>query len=136
MSALPLPLPDWPSLCQGPLLWRQPAELLWLCLGAPLLEEWVLRAGLQDYLLRRAVARLGPTGDEQLRQRLLSVLLPALAFALLHLGRGWATASMVLPVAMLIGLIYLHTRDWFACACAHLAANAFAWLSCQPPPFP
>ncbi|MEK8049194.1 JDVT-CTERM system glutamic-type intramembrane protease [Ideonella sp. DXS22W] len=136
MSALPLFLPDWPSLCQSPLPWRQPMTLLWLCLGAPLLQEWALRAGLQEYLLRRAVARLGPAGDERRRERLLSVMLPALVFTLLQLGHGWLALQLALPVALLIGLVYLHTRDWFACACAHLAANAFAWLSCFPPPLP
>ena len=127
---LPLDWSPWSTFCQGPMLWRHAGQLMWLVLCAPLLEEWVLRAGVQEFLLsrpQRAHAGAAPA----LRHRLLSVLATALLFGAGHAGRGWTTAAMVLPMALLIGLVYLQTRDWFCCACAHMAANAYGWLACQ-----
>ena len=60
-------------LCRGPLLWQQPEQLLWRVVAAPPLEEWVIRAGLQEYLLRRAPPPAA-------RTRLASVLFASLAF--------------------------------------------------------
>jgi len=114
-----------PLICQGPLLWQRPEQLLWLFVLAPLLEEWVVRAGLQEALLQRMAPPAG-------RARLVSVLLASLAFAALHAGRGWGTALMVAPMSLLIGSVYASQRDWRACAALHAAGNLAAWASCRP----
>jgi membrane protease YdiL (CAAX protease family) len=125
---------DWSSLCRGPLAWRDPLQLLWLGCGAPLLEEWVFRAGLHEALLRRGGIKARSTAAATLRAQAFAVIATALAFFLFHLGRGVGTAALVLPMALVIGLIYQRTGDWFICACAHAAANALAWFACLPLP--
>lgn len=112
-------------LCQGPLLWQRPEQLLWLLVLAPLVEEWVIRAGLQEALLQRAA----PPAS---RARLGSVLLSSLAFCALHASRGWGTALMVAPVSLLIGTVYARRRNWLACACLHATGNLAAWAACRP----
>lgn len=93
-----------------------------LALGAaPVLEETVFRAGLQDALLRRGVSEV------------LSVLLTAGAFALAHaLWRpgpwAWATA---LP-ALLLGGVYLRTRRLWPCIALHALFNALWWGVLRP----
>ncbi|WP_159105885.1 JDVT-CTERM system glutamic-type intramembrane protease [Ideonella sp. B508-1] len=93
-----------------------------LALGAaPVLEETVFRAGLQDALLRR-----GASGA-------VSVLLTAGAFALAHaLWRpgpwAWATA---LP-ALLLGGVYLRTRRLWPCIALHALFNALWWGLLRP----
>ena len=122
-------------ICRGPLLWTEPLPLLWLACGAPLLEEWVFRAGLQDYLLHRASRRLLPGARVSLHTQALAIGMTAVPFALLHLARGIDTALMVLPMTLLSGWLYQNTRSWFACAGLHSTANVLAWLAClgNPP---
>lgn len=95
-----------------------PAILLRLLLLAPLLEEWVIRAGLQEWLLRRQ------------RDRALTLLAPAAAFSLLHLGAGWQAASAVFLPGLALGLIFRRWRDWRLCALVHALFNGFALASC------
>ena len=85
---------------------------------APLLEEAVFRAGLQEALLRRWH---GLT--------LLANAVTAAAFSLAHvIVRGDAAAfAMVLP-ALLIGAIYQRTRSVTACTAVHAAMNGL-WLA-------
>ena len=48
-----------PALCGPSLLKSDPATLLRLLVLAPLLEEWIVRAGLQEWLMRRYCAAHG-----------------------------------------------------------------------------
>lgn len=83
---------------------------------APLLEEAVFRAGLQEALLR------------QLRRPLAANLVTALVFGVAHAAlRGEPAAFAVALPAVLIGAIYARTRRLAPCALLHAALNA-AWL--------
>lgn len=120
----------WSAVCSGPLLWHEPWSLAWLFIGAPMLEEWVLRAGLQEFLMRQASVRWGRSVAGARGVQGLVVLAVAAVFFMLHLGRGVATASMVTPVAVLLGLVYGSTRRWLVCAGVHALGNALAWQVC------
>jgi membrane protease YdiL (CAAX protease family) len=86
---------------------------VWLML-MPLAEEIVLRAGLQEALLRRAMAHGAAN------------LITALVFATAHvLLRGeWAAAMVALP-ALVLGALYGRTRQLRGCVALHAAMNGF-----------
>lgn len=107
------------SACGPPLLEPDAATLLRLLVLAPLLEEWIVRAGLQEWLMRR---HPGATAWQ--------VLAPALFFSLLHAGAGWNAAWVFLP-GLALGLLYLGRRDWRLCALAHALMNSFALAACS-----
>lgn len=103
-------------VCTGQLVAPDAAALARLLLLAPVLEEWVVRAGLQEWLIRRAVPV--PVG------------LSAAAFALLHVGSGWRAVGLVLAPGLALALLYQHSRDWRLCALAHCGMNALALGGC------
>lgn len=94
------------------------AALARLLVLAPLLEEWVVRAGVQEWLIRRLPA-LG------------AVALSAATFAVLHLGAGPRAALLVLAPGLLLALLYQRTRDWRLCALLHCGMNALALAGCH-----
>lgn len=96
------------------------AQRVWVLLVlAPLLEEAVFRAGLQDLLLRRAL----PAWQAN--------LLTALAFGLAHAAlRGDAWALAVAVPALLVGCVYERTRRLRWCVALHALMNAL-WLAGQ-----
>lgn len=94
------------------------AVCLRLLLLSPVLEECVIRAGLQEWLIRRA-AWPWP------------VPVSALAFGLLHLGAGWRHALAVTVPGLALAVLYQRTRSWRWCALAHAAMNAFAISVCS-----
>ena len=84
---------------------------------APVIEEVVFRAGLQEALLRRPGLRAWATP------------LTALAFALAHLpahGALWAMATA--GPALLVGAVYARTRRLAPCVALHAGMNG-AWLA-------
>jgi membrane protease YdiL (CAAX protease family) len=87
-----------------------------LLMIAPLTEEIIFRAGLQETLLMRRVTRH------------VSNLATALVFALAHvaLQRDWAGLAVVLP-ALLIGEVYGRQRRLAPCILLHAGMNA-VWL--------
>lgn len=91
-----------------------------LLLLSPVLEECAIRAGWQEWLMRRP--SLSPAWP---------VLLSAAVFSLLHLGSGWHAALAVLAPGLALALLYQRTRSWFWCALAHSAMNAFAISVCS-----
>jgi membrane protease YdiL (CAAX protease family) len=94
--------------------WR----LIMLLVLAPLLEETVFRAGLQEALLRRS--RQSP---------LLANVLTAAAFGLAHaFARGDAAAFAVALPALLVGAVYGRRGRLRECVVLHAAMNA-AWLA-------
>ena len=95
-----------------------PAILLRLLLLSPLLEEWVIRAGLQEWLVGRQ------------RGAALTLLAPAAAFSLLHLGAGWQAVAGVFLPGLALSVIYRRWRDWRLCAFAHAGFNAFSLAFC------
>jgi membrane protease YdiL (CAAX protease family) len=87
---------------------------------APVLEEVVFRAGLQESLLRRGLAPVWTN------------VLCAAAFAVLHgLTRSWLLAAWVIPPALLLGALYARTRTLGAVVALHAAMN-FIWLWAGP----
>jgi membrane protease YdiL (CAAX protease family) len=107
-------------VCTGQLVAPDAAALARLLLLAPVLEEWVVRAGLQEWLIRRAAFAPVP----------IPVALSAAAFALLHVGAGWHAAALVLPPGLALALLYQRVRDWRWCALAHCGMNALALGGC------
>jgi membrane protease YdiL (CAAX protease family) len=93
-----------------------PWRVITLLLIAPLLEEAVFRAGLQEQLMRW---RLRPW---------LCVLWTAVAFAIAHMlvRQQWEAAMLVAP-GMLLGVVYHYTRSVLGCAALHAGMNAL-WL--------
>jgi len=94
-----------------------PARLAVLLLIAPLAEEAVFRAGLQEAMLQR-----GASG-------LMANLLCALAFAVSHAAvRDDPAALAVALPALLIGAVYQRWRRLRPCVLLHAALNA-AWIA-------
>ena len=92
-------------------------RILMLLVLAPLLEETVFRAGLQEALLQR------------LRRPDVANALTALAFATAHaLAQGDARALAVALPAWLIGRAYERRRRLRHCVALHALLNA-AWIA-------
>ena len=87
-----------------------------LLLLAPLIEEALFRAGVQETLIHA-----GQTPR-------VCIVITALLFALAHLlaSPGWLAAGTVLP-GLVLGLVYQRTRSVAHCALLHAAMNA-VWL--------
>ena len=122
-SLLPMP---WAAdaLCGAQLRAPDPGVCLRLLVLSPLLEECVVRAGLQEWLIRRSARREG-------RGWAWPVLVSTAACGLLHLGSGWQAAVAVLPPGLALALLYQRTRRWWWCALAHGGMNAFAISVCS-----
>ena len=103
-------------VCTGQVLAPDAAALARLLLLAPVLEEWVVRAGLQEWLIRRSVP--------------VPAAWSAAAFALLHFGSGWRAVALVLAPGLVLALLYQRSRDWRLCALAHCGMNALALGGC------
>jgi membrane protease YdiL (CAAX protease family) len=112
-----------PEFCGPQLQAPDAGALLRLLLLSPALEELVVRAGLQEWLMRRAplagVAAAWP------------VVASALAFGLLHLRSGWPHALAVTVPGLVLALLYQRTRSWCWCACVHSVMNALAISVCS-----
>ncbi|MET0266516.1 MAG: JDVT-CTERM system glutamic-type intramembrane protease [Duganella sp.] len=102
-----------------------PTPWVWLrlLLVAPILEELVVRGGVQEWLTRRAGASAAG--------RVWPVLASAMVFSLLHIVAGWQAALAVLAPGLLLALLYARTREWRWCALAHSGMNAFAISVCS-----
>lgn len=106
------------SLFCGPaLLLPDLATVARLLLFAPVLEEWIMRAGLQEWLLRRT-------------SPMPALLASAAVFSTLHLGSGLAAAALVFWPGLLFGAVYQRWRDWRLCVLAHGLCNSFAITAC------
>jgi membrane protease YdiL (CAAX protease family) len=105
------------AVCGPALLSPDLAAVLRLLVLAPLLEEWVVRAGLHAWLLPRCSATA-------------AVLASAAAFSALHLGSGMAAAALVFGPGVAFGLAYQRWRDWRLCALLHGACNTWALSMC------
>jgi membrane protease YdiL (CAAX protease family) len=116
LNAKPMPVPVF--FCGPSLLQQDAGTVFRLLLLAPLLEEWIVRAGLQAWLLQRWPA--AP-----------ALLASAAAFSALHLGAGWQAAGMVFGPGLLMGWTYQRWRDWRLCAVLHGLCNAFALIFCR-----
>lgn len=110
-------------LCAGQLGAPDVAALVRLLLLAPLLEEWVVRAGLQEWLIRR----MAPAGRGA---GAVPVAWSTAAFGLLHLGSGWLAVSLVLAPGLAMAVLYQRSRDWRLCALLHCGLNALAIAGC------
>ncbi len=98
--------------------------MLRLLLEAPLLEEWIIRAGVQEWLMRRdnASGRWREVAD---------VVLPACCFSLLHLRAGPFVMVQVFLPGLVLGVVYQHSRDWRICALMHAFFNGMAMSFCS-----
>jgi len=123
------------AFCGGDLHNAGAATLLRLLVVAPLLEEWIVRAGVQEWLMRRALAS-GPAGG--LAGRLArgragdaaAIVLAALFFSLLHARAGAMAASQVFLPGLVLGALYRQCRDWRWCALLHAIFNGMALGTC------
>lgn len=106
-------------MCGPQLSSTDAATLLRLLVLAPVLEEWVMRAGLQHWLLQRQFGTAR------------TVLATAAAFSLLHAASGPVAALAVFAPGLALGLLYQRTRDWRLCAAVHSLMNAFAMNFCS-----
>jgi membrane protease YdiL (CAAX protease family) len=104
-------------VCGPALLSPDLAAVLRLLVLAPLLEEWVVRAGLHAWLLSRC-------------SRPVALLASAAAFSALHHGSGPLAATLVFGPGLAFGLAYQRWRDWRLCAVLHSACNAWALSMC------
>lgn len=96
-----------------------------LLLLSPALEECVLRAGLQEWLIRSSLnAPVSPISA------VWPVAASAAAFGLLHIASGWPHALAVTLPGLALALLYQRTRSWRWCALAHGGMNAFAISVC------
>lgn len=111
------------ALCGAQLRAPDLGVCLRLLVLSPLLEECVVRAGLQEWLIRRS-ARDGGV------RWAWPVLVSTAAFGLLHLGSGWQAAFAVLTPGLALALLYQRTRNWWWCALMHSAFNASAIAVC------
>lgn len=92
-------------------------RVLLLLMLAPLLEEAAFRAGLQEWLLRRAWSPLASNAAT------------ALAFATAHAGlQGRWEGLLVAGPALVVGLAYARWRRLRWCVLLHAAMNA-VWLA-------
>ena len=107
------------AVCRMQLSQTDAATLLRLLLLAPVLEEWVIRAGLHAGLLRKGLAAHW------------TVALAAGAFSLLHAASGWFAMAAVFLPGIALGLLYQWRPDWRICAAAHSAMNALGMTFCS-----
>jgi membrane protease YdiL (CAAX protease family) len=92
------------------------AHALWLLLAAPLLEEIVFRAGLQEALLQRCDS--APLAN----------VVTAFTFAAAHVAvHADAQTALTLLPALAIGLVYQRQRRLAPCIAWHALFNA-VWL--------
>jgi trimeric autotransporter adhesin len=109
---------------------------LLLILIAPVLEEFVIRAGLHQALIqvpKTQAGRSSPLGIFGQAFGLMAskpwsrLFFVALIFGVLHLPRNAHLALAVIPAAMLLGWLFERGRSWKRCAVAHAAMNAL-WI--------
>lgn len=93
-------------------------DLLRLLLLAPLLEEWIVRAGVQRSLLLRGWRAI-PAAS-----------VSAMVFSLLHAASGPFAMAMVLAPGIALACVYQRWRDWRLCALIHSLMNGFAMTIC------
>jgi len=134
-SALFSPLSSTTAFCTRQLMLPDAGVWFRLLLLAPLLEEWVVRAGLQEWLIgadagNGAQAPASPAPRAMSGTPAMPVLVSAAAFGLLHLGSGWRAALAVTAPGLVLALIYQRGRDWRWCALVHGLFNLFALTVC------
>ena len=116
MAALAVALIAGAGIVTGHAPWT---SLLLLAI-APVLEEVVFRAGLQEWLLRQRI------------QPLASTVGGAMAFALMHgLTRSWLLAAWVFVPALVLGALYVRKRSLGPVVVLHSAMN-LVWLWVGP----
>lgn len=127
-----------PEFCSPQLQAPDAGVCLRLLLLSPALEECVIRAGLQEWLIRRApLSPLSTStstsvwGASTAARWGWPVSISAVAFGLLHIGSGWPHALAVTVPGLALALLYQRTRSWRWCALAHSAMNAFAISVCS-----
>lgn len=127
----PLLLAFAPTFCTRQLTLPDAGVWFRLLLLAPLLEEWVVRAGLQEWLI---LATARGSASAPMRAMCAWPAMPVLAstaaFGLLHLGSGWPAALAVTAPGLVLALVYQHGRDWRWCALVHCLFNLFALTVC------
>jgi len=130
----PLLLASAPTFCTRQLMLPDAGVWFRLLLLAPLLEEWVVRAGLQEWLIVAAARGSAASPTRRMPGMSIAPALPVLAsaaaFGLLHLGSGWPAALAVTAPGLALALLYQRGRDWRWCALVHGLFNVFALTVC------
>lgn len=112
------------AMCGNQLWTVDAATLLRLLLLAPILEELVVRAGLQQYVIGRFY-------HSGISAKLMPVLISATAFSVLHMASGWDVVLTVFLPGLLLAMMYQATRDWRLCALTHAVFNGVALGVCM-----
>jgi mono/diheme cytochrome c family protein len=108
-----------------------------LVLVAPVLEEFVMRAGLHQALIYGLGKSAKGNSSQNPRGSFVTLLvsrpwprlgLVAAIFGLLHLSRSPWLALAVIPTGVLLGWIFERSRSWKRCALVHAGLNA-AWIA-------
>jgi cytochrome c553 len=108
-----------------------------LVLIAPVLEEFVMRAGLHQALIFSRVRPVKGTMSQTFAGSLIASLVNkpwsrlgvvAVIFGLLHLSRSPWLALAVLPTGLFLGWIFERSRSWKRCALVHAGLNAI-WIA-------
>jgi membrane protease YdiL (CAAX protease family) len=104
----------------GPQSMPQGSDWVWLLLLAPLLEETVFRAMIQQQL---ASWWSGPWGMTA------SILCASGLFALLHAFHQGALGLLVFFPSLVLGYLWHQNRSLTQCIALHAGMNACFWLT-------
>ncbi|MFZ6723131.1 JDVT-CTERM system glutamic-type intramembrane protease MrtJ [Undibacterium sp. Ji49W] len=112
------------AMCGNQLRAPDVGVLLRLLLLAPVLEELVVRAGLQQYLT-------GQFRQSGANATWLPVVISATVFSVLHVAAGWTMVAAIFVPGLLLAMLYQWTRDWRLCALMHAVFNGMALGVCM-----
>ncbi|OON70324.1 CPBP family intramembrane glutamic endopeptidase [Hymenobacter sp. CRA2] len=108
-----LDLPTWSADKTFVKLMQQPAlALVVMCVGAPVLEEWLMRGLLLPGLTRNYGAGR-------------AILQTSLLFGIIHLNPPQALSAFLL--GLFLGWLYTRTQSLMACIAVHAINNMAAW---------
>lgn len=99
---------------------REVSHFMVLAITAGITEEIIFRA----YFMKYVWALLG----ESLAAQVISVLLPAAVFAIVHLYQGKKTVLKILVMACLFGMVYLLTQSLWYLIVLHILVDVIGGL--------
>ncbi|MFZ1705173.1 MAG: CPBP family intramembrane glutamic endopeptidase [Saprospiraceae bacterium] len=104
-----------------PLTWNEYISFIPLAIMAGIGEEIIFRAYLYQYLLTFFPDIVwGPY---------LAIGITAIGFSLGHLYQGWIAVVKIFVIAMLFGLIYVHSKSLIAVVTIHVMIDIFSGMS-------
>ena len=110
-----------PAVCRGDFQWLDGLDYLRLLVLSPILEEYVIRRGLQHALINHT-----HVGGQR------AVWVSALVFSLLHIAQGAQTMLAVFLPGLLLSWLYQVKRNFYLCALVLSLLNATMLAVCVP----